>query len=215
MTKILSDKYPLLLILHLACLSSSCDLVTCTYTLQPPVKPGLRSTNSWMWSQQSLKEPKEKCPEGIDETISEESGPLATRLGVAIKEEMADKEYVPYKTRKLTQVLTGKPIQTKKTIHEKAEIEAEVVDLCSSDEEMEDVSGISTTAVKQEEEEGDDEDEDDSDDDAECTGESSEDSTDDEFGVAGLKQIYEEHFVGDEVQQMDTTEETEGTERAK
>ena len=33
----------------------------------------------------------------IDETISEESGPLATRLlGVAIKEEMADKEYIPY-----------------------------------------------------------------------------------------------------------------------
>ena len=32
MTKILSDKYPLLLILHLARLSSSCDLVTCTYT---------------------------------------------------------------------------------------------------------------------------------------------------------------------------------------
>ena len=34
MTKILSDKYPLLLILHLARLSSSCDLVTCTYTSQ-------------------------------------------------------------------------------------------------------------------------------------------------------------------------------------
>ena len=28
----MSDKYPLLLILHLACLSSSCDPVTCTYT---------------------------------------------------------------------------------------------------------------------------------------------------------------------------------------
>ena len=103
----------------------------------------------------------------------------------------------------------------KKAINEKAEIEAEVVDLCSSNEEMEDVSGISTTSVKQEEEEGNDDDEDDSNDDAECTGESSEDSTDDEFGVAGLKQIYEEHFVGDEVQQMDTTEETEGAEGAK
>ena len=36
MTKILSDKYPLLLILHLARLSSSCDLVTCMYTSQMP-----------------------------------------------------------------------------------------------------------------------------------------------------------------------------------
>ena len=62
---------------------------------------------------------------------------------------------------------------------------------------------ISTTAVKQEEEEGNDDDKDDSDDDAECTGESSEDSTDNKFGVAGLKQIYEEHFVGDEVQHLD------------
>ena len=115
----------------------------------------------------------------------------------------------------MTQALTGKPIQMKKAIHEKAKIEAGVVDLCSSDEEMEDVSGISTTAVKQEEEEGDDDDKDDSDDDAECTGESSEDSTDDESGVAGLKQIYEEHFVGDEVQQMNTTEETEGAEGVK
>ena len=151
--------------------------------------------------------------EVIDEMISEESGPLATRLlGVAIKEDMADEEYVPYKTRKLTQALTGKLIQMKKTIQEKAEIEAEIVDLCPSDEEMEDVSGISTTTVKQEEEEGD---EDDSDDDAECTGESSEDSTDDEFGVVGLKQIYEEHFVGDEVQHMDTTKETEGAEGVK
>ena len=87
--------------------------------------------------------------------------------------------------------------------------------MCSSDEEMEDVSGISTTAMKQEEEEGNDDNEDDSDDDAECTGESSKDSTDDEFDVAGLKQIYEEHFVGDEVQQMDTTEETEGAEEVK
>ena len=32
MTKILSDKYPLLLILHLARLSCSCDLVTCVRT---------------------------------------------------------------------------------------------------------------------------------------------------------------------------------------
>ena len=32
MTKILSDKYPLLLILHLARLSCSCDLVTCVCT---------------------------------------------------------------------------------------------------------------------------------------------------------------------------------------
>ena len=134
---------------------------------------------------------------------------------MAIKEEVVDKEYVPYKSQKLTQALTGKPIQMKKTIHEKVETKAEVVDLCSSDEEMEDVSGISTTAVKQEEEEGDDDDDDDSDDYAECTGESSEDSTDDEFGIAGLNQIYEEHFVGDEEQQMDTTEETKGTEGVK
>ena len=32
MTKILSDKYPLLLILHLARLSCSCDLVMCVCT---------------------------------------------------------------------------------------------------------------------------------------------------------------------------------------
>ena len=115
----------------------------------------------------------------------------------------------------MTQALTGKLIQTKKAIHKKAEIEAGVVDLCSSNEEMQDVSGISATALKQEEEEGDDDDKDDRDDDAECTGESYEDSTDDEFGVAGLKQIYEEHFVGNEVQQMDTTEETEGAEGVK
>ena len=112
----------------------------------------------------------------------------------------------------MTKALTGKLIQTKKIIHEKAEIEAEVVDLHSSNEEMEDVS---TIAVKQEEDEGNDDDEGDSDDDAEYTGESSEDSSDDEFGVAGLKQIYEEHFGGDEEQQMDTTEETEGAERLK
>ena len=136
--------------------------------------------------------------EVIDEMISEELGLLATKLlGVAIKEEVVDEEYIPYKTQKLTQVLTGKLIQTKKTIHEKAENEAEVVDLCSSDEEMEDVSGISTTAVKQEEGEGDDDDKDDSNDDAKCTGESSEDSTD-----------------GEE-QQMDTTEETKGAEGVK
>ena len=89
---------------------------------------------------------------------------------------------------------------------------AGVVDLCSSDEEMGDVSEISTTAVKLEEEEEDDEDDDDDDDDAKCTGESSEDSSDDEFGIAGLKQIYEEHFEGDKEQRMDTTEETEGAE---
>ena len=81
---------------------------------------------------------------------------------------------------------------------------------------MEDVSRVSTTAVNQEEEEGDDDDdEDDSDDDAEYTGESSEDSSDDEFGVAGLKQIYEEHFGGDEEQHMDTTEETKCAEGLK
>ena len=158
----------------------------------------------------------ETSSEVMDEMISEELGLLATRLlGVAIKEEVVDEEYVPYKTRKLTDTLTGKPIQMKKTIHKKAETEAEVVDLCSSNEEMEDVSRISTTAVKQEEEEGNDVDEDDSVDDAECTGESSEDSTDDEFGIAGLKQIYEEHFVGDEEQQMDTTKETKGAEGVK
>ena len=79
----------------------------------------------------------ETSSEVIDKTISEESGPLATKLlGVAIKEEVVDKEYIPYKTWKMTKALTGKTIQTKKTIHEKAEIEAEVVDLCSSDEEM-------------------------------------------------------------------------------
>ena len=40
MTKILSDKYPLLLILHLARLSSSCDLVTCvrTHHIPPPLE---------------------------------------------------------------------------------------------------------------------------------------------------------------------------------
>ena len=61
--------------------------------------------------------------EVIDETISEESGPLATRLlGVAIKEEVVDEEYVPYKTLKMTKALTGKPIQMKKTIHNKEAI---------------------------------------------------------------------------------------------
>ena len=151
--------------------------------------------------------------EVIDETISEESGLLATRfLGVAIKEEVVDEGYVPYKSRKMTKALTGKLIQTKKTIHKKAEIEAKVVELCSSDEEMKDVSRVMTTAVKQEEEEGNDDDEGDSDDDAEYTGESSEDSSDDEFGVSGLKQIYEQHFGGDEEQQMDITEETKGAE---
>ena len=135
--------------------------------------------------------------EVMDEMISEGLEPLATRiLGVTIKEEMADVEYVPYKTWKVTNLLTGKPMQTRKTIHEKAETEAEVVDLISSNEEMEDVSGISTTAVKQEAE-GDDSDENDSDDDAECTSESSEESSDDEFGIKGLKEIYEEHSVGE------------------
>ena len=149
--------------------------------------------------------------EMMDEMISEELRLLATRLlGVAIKEEVADEEYIPYKTRKMTKALTGKPIQMKKTIQEKSELEsAEVVHLCSSNEEMGDVSEISTTAVKQEE------DDEDSNDDAKCTGESSEDSSDDEFGMADLKQIYEEHFEGDKEQKMDTTEETEGAERLR
>ena len=150
--------------------------------------------------------------EVMDEMISEGSEPLATRiLGVAIKEEMADVEYVPYKTQKVMKALTGKPMQMRKTIHEKAETEAEVVDLISSDEEMEDVSRISTTAVKQEAG-GDDSDEDDSNDDAECTCESSKESSDDEFGIKGLKEIYEEHSVGEAEQQMDITEETKGAE---
>ena len=73
----------------------------------------------------------ETSSEVIDQTILEESGPLATRLlGVAIKEEVVDEEYILYKTQKVTKVLTGKLIQTKKTIHEKAEVEAEVVELC-------------------------------------------------------------------------------------
>ena len=153
----------------------------------------------------------EMSSEVMDEMISEGSEPLATRiLGVAIKEEMADVEYIPYKTQKVTKALTGKPMQMRKTIHEKAETEAEVVDLISSDEEMEDVSGISTTAVKQEGE-GNDSDKDDSDD-AEGTSESSEESSDDEFGIKGLKEIYEEHSVGEAEEQMDTTEETKGTE---
>ena len=136
----------------------------------------------------------ETSSEMMDEMILEESGPLATRLlGVAIKKEVVDKEYIPYKTWKMTKALTGKLIQMKKAIHQKSELEsAEVIDLCSSDEEMGDVSEISTTVVKQEEEEKeDDDDDDDSDDDAECTNESSEDGSDDEFGIAGLKQIYE------------------------
>ena len=102
-------------------------------------------------------------------------------------------------------------MQTRNTIHEKAEIEAEVVDLISSDEEMEDVSRISTTVVKQEGE-GDDSDKDNSNDDAEGTSESLEESSDDEFGIKGLKEIYEEHSVGEAEQQMDTTEETKGAE---
>ena len=91
----------------------------------------------------------EMSSEVMEETISEGSEPLATRiLGVAIKEEVADVQYTPYKTQKVMKALTGKPMQTRKTIHKKAETEAEVVDLISSDEEMEDVSGISTTTVK-------------------------------------------------------------------
>ena len=155
----------------------------------------------------------EMSSEVMDEMISEGSEPLATRiLGVAIKEEMADVEYIPYKTQKVMKVLTGKLMQMRKTIHEKAETEAEVVDLISSDEEMEDASGISTTAVKQEETEGDGSDKDNSDDDAESTGKSSEEGSDDEFGIKGLKEIYEEYSVGEAEQQMDTTEETKGTE---
>ena len=76
---------------------------------------------------------------------------------------------------------------------------------------MEDVSRISTTAVKQEAE-GDDSDEDNSDDDAEGTSESPKESSDDEFGIKDLKEIYEEHSVGEAEQQMDISEETKGTE---
>ena len=65
----------------------------------------------------------ETSSEVIDETISEESGPLANRLlSVAIKEEVVDEEYIPYKTRTMTKALIDKLIQTKKTIHKKAEI---------------------------------------------------------------------------------------------
>ena len=42
MTKILSDKYPLLLILHLARLSCSCDLVTCVRTHRIPPLEGVK-----------------------------------------------------------------------------------------------------------------------------------------------------------------------------
>ena len=162
----------------------------------------------------------ETSSEMMDEMILEELGPLATRLlGVAIKEEVVDKEYIPYKTGKMTKALTGKLIQMQKAIHQKSELEsAEVVDLCSSNEEMGDVSEITTTVVKQEEEEEDDDEDDDDDDsdaDAKCTGESSEDRSYDEFGIAGLKKIYEEHFEGDKEQKMDTTEETEGAEGSR
>ena len=63
--------------------------------------------------------------------------------------------------------------------------------MISSDEEMEGVSGISTTAVKPKETGDEDSDHDDSDDDAEWTGNSSEESTDDEddFGIKGLKEF--------------------------
>ena len=86
------------------------------------------------------------------------------------------------------------------------------MEFISSDEEMEDVSRISTTAVKQEGAEGDDSDKDNRGDDAACTGESSEESSDDEFGIKGLKEIYEEHSMGEAEQRMDTTEETKGAE---
>ena len=73
--------------------------------------------------------------EVMNEMISEGSELLVTRiLGVAIKEEMADVEYIPYKTWKVTKALTGKPMQIGKTIHKKAEIKAEVVDFISSNE---------------------------------------------------------------------------------
>ena len=42
MTKILSDKYPLLLILHLARLSSSCNLVMCVRTHRIPPLEGAK-----------------------------------------------------------------------------------------------------------------------------------------------------------------------------
>ena len=107
---------------------------------------------------------------------------------------------------KVTTALMGKPMQTRKAIHEKGEVETKGVDFVSSDEEMEDVSGISTTVVKQEEKGDGDSDNDNSDNDAECTGESLEESMDDEdeFGIKGLKEIYKEYSVGQE-QQMDTT----------
>ena len=127
----------------------------------------------------------------------------------------------------MTKALAGKPIQMKKRIHEKVEIDsAEVVDLCSSDEgmeESEEVHRASTTAVMQEEEEEKEGDNDD-DDDAEYTNESEDSSDDDseeedddvdEFGIKGLKQIYEEHFGGEKEQKIDTTEETEGAEGSK
>ena len=149
----------------------------------------------------------EMSSEVMEEMISEGLELSATRiLGVAIKEGVADVEYIPYKTWKVMKVLTGKLMQKRKT-----ETEAEVVDLISSDKEMEDVSGISITAVKQEGE-GNDSDEDNSDDDAEGTSESFEESSDDEFGIKGLKEIYEEHSVGEAEHQMDTTEETKGAE---
>ena len=52
---------------------------------------------------------------------------------------------------------------------------------------------------------------DDSDDDAECTGESLEESTNDDDELI-YEEIYKEHFVGQEEQQMDTTEETKDAE---
>ena len=170
----------------------------------------------------------ESSLEPMDESILEESGLLTTRLlGVSIKEEITDEGYVPHKTRKMTKALAGKPIQMKKRIREKVEINSvEVVDLCSSDEgveESEEVCRASTTTVKQKEEEEEKEGDKDDDDDAEYT--NKEDSSDDdseeedddvnEFGIKGLKQIYEEHFVGEKEQKMDTTKETEGAEGSK
>ena len=171
----------------------------------------------------------ESSSEPMDESISEESGPLTTRLlGVAIKEEITDERYVPYKTRKMTKAQAGKPIQMMKSIREKLEIDSAevVVDLCSSDEgmeESEEVHRASTTVLMQEEEEEKEGDNDDSDakytdeseDSSDDDSEEEDDDDDDEFGIEGLKQIYEEHFGGKKEQKMDTTEETEGTKGSK
>ena len=53
--------------------------------------------------------------EVLDEIISEGLEPLTTRiLGVAIKEEVIDESYIPYKTQKVTKALRGKPMQMRK-----------------------------------------------------------------------------------------------------